>query len=385
MRLALLTTVLPRGKRLGGDIGSQVFVDALRARYPDLRVLGYDRTSGNAAPVPWETVVERRPIETSATSRRRAVSWMAAALVRRRPYSVQKFVSPRYREMVADLRSDVDLFLVDHAQVGWLVPHLGGRPFIYIAHNVEFEGYRAQAEAARSPIGQWIYRREARLIERVECSLAAQAEAVWTVTPRDADFFTARVPGIRAVSFAQPPSVIPDAAPQRPPAFDVGILGTWAWGANAIGLRWFVEEIVPRLPEGLDIRVAGLGAEDIVDGARSVKAVGRVPDAVDFLRSARVVVIPTQAGGGVQIKSIDAVSTGARIVATPLAVRGVGELPAHVVTADGAEGFVEAIVRMLAQPPSGGEAEDSRRWACMRAERFTKKVGDEAAAVYEAL
>ncbi len=381
MRLALLTTVLPRGKRLGGDIGSQVFVDALRRRYPDLRVFGYDRPSGNAAPVPWETVVEQRPIETSETPRWRAASWMLAAMARRRPYSVQKYVSRRYREVAAQLRSEVDLFVIDHAQVGWLVPHLDGRPFIYIGHNVESEVYRTQAEAARGLVGRWRYRREARMIEKLECALAAQAEAVWTVTPRDADFFRSRVPGVRAVSFAQPPSVIPPPVSPRRPLFDVGLLGTWAWGANAVGLRWFVEEVGPLLAEGLDIRVAGIGADDAVAGAPSMRAVGRVPDAVEFLRSARVVVIPTRAGGGVQIKSIDAISTGARIVATPLAVRGIGELPPHVVVADAPQDFADAIARVLAEEPSGAEMEDSHRWATTRAERFAEGVGDEAAAV----
>ncbi len=381
MRLALLTTVLPRGKRLGGDIGSQVFVDALLRRYPDLRVFGYDRPSGNAPPVPWETVVEQRPIETSETPRWRAAGWMLAAMARRRPYSVQKYVSGGYREIATRLSSEVDLFVIDHAQVGWLVPHLDGRPFICIAHNVESEVYRTQAEAARGPAGGWRYRREARMIEKFECALAAQAEAVWTVTPRDADFFRARVPGTRAVSFAQPPSAIPPPEPSRQPLFDVGLLGTWAWEANAVGLRWFVEEVVPMLPEGLDIRVAGIGADEIVAGAPSVAAVGRVPDAVEFLRSARVAVIPTQAGGGVQIKSIDAVSTGARIVATPLAVRGIGEFPAHVVIAGGEEDFGAAIARLLAEPPTGTEMEDSYRWATERAERFAREVGDEAAAL----
>lgn len=385
MRLALLTTVLPRGKRVGGDIGSQVFIDALRRRYPDLCVFGYDRPSGNAPPVPWETVVERRPIETSEASRRQAAGWMLAAVARRRPYSVQKYVSRRYREILKEVRSGVDLFVIDHAQAGWLVPHLDGRPFIYIAHNVESEVYRKQAQAARGRSGRWLYRREARMIEPLECALAARAEVVWTVTPRDAEFFRSRVPGARAVSFAQPPSVISPPEPVRQPLFDVGLLGTWAWPANAAGLRWFVDEVVPLLPEGLDIRVAGIGGADALDGAASVKAVGRVPDAVEFLRSARVVVIPVQAGGGVQIKSIDAISTGARMVATSFAVRGIGEIPPHVVVADGREDFAHAVARVLAEPVSGAEMEASHRWAKTRAERFEQGVGDEAAAVCRAL
>jgi hypothetical protein len=385
VHLALLTTVLPRGKRLGGDIGSQVFIDALLKRYPDLRVFGYDRPSGNAPPVPWETVVERRPIETSDTPRLRSASWMLAAVARRRPYSVQKYISRRYREVAQALRSEVDLFVIDHAQVGWLVPHLGGRPFIYIAHNVESEVYRTQAQAAGGLAGRWRYGREARIIEAFERSLVAEAEVVFTVTQRDADFFEGSVPGARAVSFAQPPSAIPAPEPRRTPEFDVGLLGTWAWAANAVGLRWFVEEVAPLLPDGLDIRAAGVGAEEIVAGTTSVQAVGRVPDAVDFLRSARIVLIPTRAGGGVQIKSIDAISTGARIVATPLAVRGIGELPAHVAVAEGPEDFAAAVAAMLAEPPSGTEMEDSYRWATSRAERFAKAVGDEAAAVCAAL
>lgn len=361
MRVAVLTTVLPRGKRLGGDICTQAFVDVLRAEHPDLRVLGYDRPGDGPPPVAWETVIEARPIETAQASARTTTTWMLAALARRRPYSVQKYVSREYARAVAAL-DDVDLFVIDHAQAGWLVPRLGDRPFVYLAHNVEAEVYATQAAAARGRLGRWRYGREARLIAALERDLAGRATAVWTLTDGDAAELGGTV-------FAVPPAAIPPVAAAEP-AFDVGLLGTWSWEANGVGLRWFVEEVVPRLPPGLDVRVAGLGGEAIA----GPRAVGRVDDAVAFLRSARVVAIPTQAGGGVQIKSIDAAAAGVRVVSTPRGMRGVGDVPGHVVVADGADAFAAALAEAVATPPTGREGADAHAWATARAQAFGAAV-----------
>ncbi len=51
---------------------------------------------------------------------------------------------------------------------------------------------------------------------------------------------------------------------------------------------------------------------------------GRVGDLHDAYRSAAAVLLPATAGHGISIKTIEALSCGAPLIATPLAFRGLG-------------------------------------------------------------
>jgi hypothetical protein len=48
------------------------------------------------------------------------------------------------------------------------------------------------------------------------------------------------------------------------------------------------------------------------------------------MAQAKVVAIPTLSGGGIQIKTLDAIASGSAIVATPVALRGISDPPATV-------------------------------------------------------
>lgn len=376
----MLTTVLPRGRSQGGEIATQAFVDALRAVDPGLRVHGYERPGPQPPKVPWEVVVGRRPIETAAAPRLRTWSWMAQALVSGRPYSAQKYVSTAYRRAAAGLRgAGARLVILDHAQVGWLAGHLGGLPYVYVAHNVESEVYRSQAAAAAGAATRWGHAREARLWACVEHELVRGARMVWTLTARDAERLAREAPEVPVTAFALPPAPVEPVAAAGAPAFDVALLGTWTWEANAVGLRWFADEVVPRLPEGLDVLVAGLGGAQALAGRSGLRAVGRVPDAAAFLRSARVVAVPTMAGGGIQVKALDAIALGVPVVTTTRGVRGIGALPAHVRTAHGPDAFAASVRAALSAPADPAAPAVAAAWARGRREDFVAAVAEATA------
>src|SRR5436309_39733 len=75
----------------------------------------------------------------------------------------------------------------------------------------------------------------------------------------------------------------------------IRLIGNWTWGPNATGLRWFADEVVPKLADGLEVVVAGSGAEWLRERA-GIRYAGRVDDADAFLAAARVVAVPARAG-----------------------------------------------------------------------------------------
>lgn len=369
MTVLFLTTILPGDRRTGSEVASAAFVEAMRAAGRRVVVLGYRRLGTDPPRHADDVAAADRRIETRGAGVR-ALGWMAGAFARRIPYSVAKYRSRAYRGAVDQLLGEgPDAVVLDHAQMAWALPPGGpGRPWAYIAHNVEHDLYRAAGERGRGPLAL-VNRREARRIEAVERALAAAATRVWALSEADArGLESLGAPAPRRFDLA--PAEVGETGGDVEAHHDVGLLGTWTWEANAAGLRWFLDEVWRRLPGSVGVAVAGAGAPELPDG---VTRAGVVPDARAFLRAARVVAIPSVAGSGVQVKTLDAIAAGVPVVATSLALRGIPDPPATVRVADGAEAFARALVEALAGPADGAEAA-ARAWAAERRARFEADV-----------
>ncbi len=122
---------------------------------------------------------------------------------------------------------------------------------------------------------------------------------------------------------------------------------------NFLGLRWFVQEVLPRVPD-IPVQIFGnidrlfrKHAEDLFKTHAGLFR-GRVENAKlrDAYRNASAVLLPATAGHGISIKSIEALSCGAPVIATPLAFRGfppgATDLP-HVTVAEDAANFAAAL------------------------------------------
>jgi glycosyltransferase involved in cell wall biosynthesis len=215
--------------------------------------------------------------------------------------------------------------------------------------------------------------REARLIGRVEAQLAERARQVWALTDADAAYFRSLCPGadVRtlrvAPSFDGPP-------PAAAPAYDVGLIGSWSWRANRAGLDWFLEQVVPELGAGLTVAVAGAGSEAVRGLTPRIEAHGVVPDAREFLARARVVAVPSVQGGGIQVKTLDAIAVGTPVVATPVAVRGLDDLPPTVAVTGDAAAFAGELRRLAAAPDRAALREQALAWSRARRERLESDV-----------
>jgi polysaccharide biosynthesis protein PslH len=383
MKILYLTTVLPSQRKTGGEIASQCFIDALKQDGHKVEVIGYQRYDDVVCDhMTDEVSVGQRHIETDK-SKFYPLVWMGLSLVKRLPYSSTKYYSQSYIKAIATLlnRNDYDIVILDHAQVGWLLPFIDNKlPFIFIAHNIEREIYREQSITTPSKIWQYIYKRESYLIQDIEETLAKKAQAVWTFTTHDAAYFSTLNPVTRI--FHLPSSAVKLENPTTVKNCDIGIIGSWTWKANMLGLKWFFQDVYPHLPKHFSIQVAGKGAEWLEGQYSNVKYCGFVPDAQEFMAQAQVVAIPSVSGGGVQIKTLDAIASGTPIVATPIAMRGILEYPSSIKVADKPKDFANSLIQLLTldtKPASSHEKstnclQTSLLWSQQRRERFLADV-----------
>jgi polysaccharide biosynthesis protein PslH len=429
MNVLFLTTILPSQRRMGSEVASQCFIEALRQQH-QVSVVGYMRQDDPFIPAASELVVERRYIETQR-AKWYPILWMLLSFWINLPYSSVKYYSKSYLRLLKTLLSQnhYDLIVIDHPQLSWLrslIPE--AQKQVMIAHNIEHEIYRQQAQSARNWLARWIYRREARLIQSLEDNLAADADQVWALTAQDAKHF-ANLEGVRRVLTVTLPAGMaqqtrvnwsnhvtddlddlvdhpshdlihtPTDTPQiktHPPikqcqkVFAIGLIGSWAWRPNEEGLRWFLATVYPLLPADLTIHIAGRGADWLINQYPNIYYRGFVVDAQVFMAQAQVVAIPTLSGSGIQIKTLEAIASGSMIVATSIAMRGIADLstvestvepaadlpasslPPTVQISDQPQQFAKALLTAIQQPQTSQAA--ALNWYQARRSKFLSEI-----------
>jgi glycosyltransferase involved in cell wall biosynthesis len=119
--------------------------------------------------------------------------------------------------------------------------------------------------------------------------------------------------------------------------------------------------------------IGGKGADQVPNGTTNVTYAGFVPDAAGFLRSGRVICIPTVMGAGIQLKTIEGISIGRPVVATQLGLRGISEVPDYVSLATDARQMADELVALV-RAPAELHVETASAWAKKRRDDFDESI-----------
>lgn len=385
MKILFLTTIMPRKKRMGGEVASQCFIDALIKNGYQVTVLGYMRRDDVFEPNSQEIVVGKRYIETKK-AKFYPLLWLTKAMLLGLPYSAGKYYSRAYIKTIKKLLStqEYDAIVIDHPQIAWLqsyIPRKGQQKLFMVAHNVENQIYTQNSKEARNQLARWIYRRESHLIKKLEDQLAKVAQEVWALTKADAEYFTAlkEVKKVRVCSLPPHLEKLDQVSIKtQTKTFDIAIIGSWAWKPNFEGLQWFLETVYPQLPPHLSIHIAGRGAEWLTNKYPNIKYLGFVPNVQEFMAQAKVIAIPILSGGGIQIKTLDAIASGSNIVATTVALRGIPNPPETVNLAQNSQDFANLLVRLTTDNSNSCQQELNAAWHWLsgRQEQFITDLSE---------
>lgn len=258
---------------------------------------------------------------------------------------------PRFWVAVEQLRRrGWDRVVVSHSQSWPVFRRLArstGAPILVDLHNVLGAGTDPSSSEWRG----------------VEAEVARVADEVTVCSSAERDTFErlyARravvVPhGIDATEWHRDPGGGPEPV--------VKLFGNWGWGPNRAGLEWFVTRVWPRVHEstGVGCEVAGLDAGRVADGVRGLRTRGRVPSVAEFLVDASAVCVPVVNGLGAPVKFLEAVASGAPVLAT---TRGASrDANLAILTSDAPDVWVAALERILRDGgPERARAREARRW-----------------------
>lgn len=263
-----------------------------------------------------------------------------------------------YRQLGEKLeRFRPDLLWLEGAWFGPLVERVSSQrrvPYAYRSHNVEHTYLWGQARAAVRLRDQVAWRLACVGVKRMELRLMKGACAVFDISMDDLAFWASL--GVGHLHWLPP---LPELAVVPPPArrqeCQVLFVGNLATPNNVRGVEFLLGAVWPLvLVAAPDARLTIVGSNptrfvrDSIRSAQRVDLQENVPDPLQFLLGAKVLVNPVMTGSGVQLKTMDMLLTDAPIVTTRQGLRGLPPSMAEsMVVVDDAAGFAAGIVEAL--------------------------------------
>ncbi len=353
MHLLFATSIVPDGRLGSGyEIANEAIVAALRRQGARVTVLGFtwpDRPPSD----PEQTIVlGSADVRTDQASTLRKLRWLMRAMREELTFSSAKLriVDEDAVRRAIRAAGPIDGYVLNSVQLaGAFESCFADKPFLFVAHNVEAQSALENAASSKDPFQRFLFRREARLLKTLETRLCAAARFVFTLAEEDRAALglqssekSAALPLVTRSTIDEP------SASLAAPAYDAGLIGTWTWQPNRVGLDWFLDEVAPHLPASFTTRIAGSAPAGLSSGHPGISFVGRVPSAHEFVMGASVIPLVSRGGTGVQLKTIETFELGLPSVATSSALRGIDHLPDNCTVADDPRAFAEALRKAAA-------------------------------------
>ncbi|MET3113408.1 glycosyltransferase involved in cell wall biosynthesis [Pedobacter sp. CG_S7] len=144
-------------------------------------------------------------------------------------------------------------------------------------------------------------------------------------------------------------------------------LGAMDWQPNKEGLEWFLDEIWPdieKLNSELRFYIAGkhMQQQFFDYDSDNVVVEGEILDAVEFINSKAIMIVPLLSGSGMRVKIIEGMAMHKCIIATTMAAEGIKcEHGKDILIADTPDEFYRSILQCITNPGKLAEIGDNAR------------------------
>lgn len=275
-------------------------------------------------------------------------------------YHVKRYVSQAFAEKLREVLQAEEFDIV-HVESIFLTPYVplirrhSKAKVILRAHNVEHLIWRRVAESTRHGLKRWYLKHLSLTLRAYEVEHLNDYDGVVSITRNDAERF--RADGCRrpltAIPFGIEPEEVGHVDMERGSLFHIGAMD---WIPNQEGIDWLLEKVWPvvhrEVPQAR-LYLAGRKMpqrllEAKIDG---VTVVGEVPDAMYFIGSKQINIVPLLSGSGIRVKIIEAMSVGKTVVTTTVGAQGIDYTDGvDLLIADTPDDFARQVRRCIDDP-----------------------------------
>jgi len=248
-----------------------------------------------------------------------------------------------------------------HAETFYMMPNIPPTkiPIILAEQTIEYLGYQDYTKKARTLLRP-ILAIDVMKIKYWERYFWHKADKLITMSEDDKEFIEKelrRSLNISVVANGVDLEFFSSVKKKLPPSPTVLFVGTFKWLPNIEAVSEIVNQIWPlvlnKLPRA-KLKIVGFSPTDrIMSYGKdpSIEVLGGIDDIRDAFASSHVLLAPIRSGKGTRYKVLEAMVTGTPVVATNLAVEGMGLTPGkHVLTADKPTQLAKETVKLLNSP-----------------------------------
>lgn len=250
-----------------------------------------------------------------------------------------------------------------HAETFYMMPNIPKTkiPIILVEQTIEYLGYESYADKVKFWPFRQILKIDIAKIRRWEEYYWRSCTKLITMSQEDKDLIneTLQSPNkIEVVSNGVDVKWFAQKERQLPKDLTILSVGTFNWLPNVEAVKFLVEKIWPivkkKLPTSKLWIVGNAPTPEIFEYQKkdtSITITGGIPDIRDAFTGAHVLVAPVFSGKGTRYKILEAMASGTPIVATQIAVEGLGvEHGIEVLIGNTAKELANQTVKLLQQP-----------------------------------
>lgn len=252
-------------------------------------------------------------------------------------------------------RSHYDLI---HAETFYMMPNIPRTavPIILAEQTIEYLGYQDYLKKAH-PLIRPLLALDVMKIKYWERRYWRQADKLITMSREDQDFIETELgehKNISVVANGVDLNFFSGVTKHLPPDPTVLFVGTFKWLPNIEAVEEIVQHIWPQIRDELPsarLKIVGFSPTAKIKryaADPSISVLGGIKDIRDAFAASHVLLAPIRSGKGTRYKVLEAMVTGTPVVATNLAVEGMGLVPGvHVLTADSHPDLANKTVSLL--------------------------------------
>jgi len=275
-------------------------------------------------------------------------------LFSKKSYHVERFISEAFRARLIEVL-EKEQFDVVQLEMLFMAPYVSdirahSKAMIVLrAHNVEHKIWERIAKETKFFVKRWYINHLARTLKEYELTALETVDGIAAITRKDAAFFRkyCSKPIIDIPYGVYPEEFTPKYEIEGKPKFYH--IGSMNWMPNEEGIRWFIDEVLPKTVEKVYDFVYHLAGRKMPEWLTNLKnehvdVVGEVPDAKEFVANHDVAIVPLLSGSGIRIKIIESMAMGKTVITTRVGAEGIlYDEEVNIIIAENIAKMVEAI------------------------------------------
>ena len=335
MKILLLCNKSPNPPKEGGPIAMNMIIEGLIAAGHKVKVLAInsDKYHISLSQIPPD-YIRKTGIELVDVDLRIKPLSAFFNLFTSQSYHVERFKSGKFTSRLTEILKNEEFDIIQFEML-YMSPYikvvrkLSKAKAVLRAHNIEHLIWERIAATTSNPLKKLYVRHLARTLKKYELSIVNQFDGLATISDKDMHFFIhsgCRVP-VTDITFGINPEEFSETNGECefPSLFSIGAMN---WIPNQEGIKWFLKNVwmdLHRQYPSLKYYIAGREIPAWLTNTDypNVLVVGEVENALHFMNSKGIMIVPLFSGSGIRIKIIEAMAAGKAIISTTIGAEGI--------------------------------------------------------------